>query len=66
MSTVKRLEAGDPRMQLHVLARVLHLFGELGRLDELLGAGQDENGLALVEQRLPQQVRVRKNKTNAF
>lgn len=54
MSTVKRLEAGDPRMQLHVLARVLHLFGELGRLDELLGAGQDEIGLALVEQRLPQ------------
>lgn len=66
LSTVKRLEAGDPRMQLHVLARVLYLFGELGRLDQLLDIGQDEIGLALMDQQLPQRVRVRKNKTNAF
>ena len=66
LSTVKRLEAGDPRMQLHVLARVLYLFGELGRLDELLDSGQDEIGLALMDQQLPQRVRVRKNKTSAF
>lgn len=66
LSTVKRLEAGDPRMQLHVLARVLYLFGELGRLDQLLDIGQDEIGLALMDQQLPQRVRSRKNKTSAF
>ncbi|RDV00528.1 helix-turn-helix domain-containing protein [Trinickia dinghuensis] len=66
LSTIKRLEAGDPRMQIHVLARVMHLFGELGRLSELLDSGQDDIGLALMDEQLPQRVRVRKKKTNAF
>jgi predicted transcriptional regulator len=66
LSTIKRLEAGDPRMQLHVLARVLHLFGELSRLNELLDSGLDEIGVALMDEQLPQRVRVRKKKTNAF
>lgn len=66
LNTIKRLEAGDPRMQLHVLARVLHLFGELSRLSELLDSGQDDIGLALMDEQLPQRVRARKNKTSAF
>jgi transcriptional regulator with XRE-family HTH domain len=66
LNTIKRLEAGDPRMQLHVLARVLHLFGELGRLSELLDSGQDDIGLALMDEQLPQRVRARKKKTSAF
>ena len=67
LSTVRRLEAGDPRIQLHVLARVLHLFGELGRLDALLDSGRDEIGLMLMDEQLPQRVRARKTKpTNAF
>jgi transcriptional regulator with XRE-family HTH domain len=66
LNTIKRLEAGDSRIQLHVLARVLHLFGELGRLNELLDSGQDEIGLALMDEQLPRRVRVRKQKTSAF
>lgn len=66
LSTVKRLEAGDPRIQLHVLARVPYLFGELGRLGELLDSGDDDIGLALMDEQLPQRVRLRKSKTSAF
>ncbi|MFL9990230.1 helix-turn-helix transcriptional regulator [Paraburkholderia sediminicola] len=66
LNTVKRMEAGDPRMQLHFLARALHLFGELQRLDDLLDSGQDDIGLTLMDEKLPQRVRTRKKATKAF
>ena len=65
LSTIKRLEAGDPRMQLHVLARVLLVFGELGKLKALLDSAGDDIGLALADEGLPQRVRARKGQ-NAF
>jgi len=65
ISTLKRLEAGDPRMQLHVLARVLHVFGDLDRLDKLLDAGVDDIGLALMDEQLPKRIRPRKG-SNVF
>lgn len=66
LNTIKRLEAGDPRMQLHVLARVLQVFGELERLDGLLDSAQDDVGLALMDEQLPQRIRARKKTTSAF
>ncbi|WP_241022224.1 helix-turn-helix transcriptional regulator [Burkholderia sp. Ac-20353] len=66
LSTIKRLEAGDPRMQLHVLARVLQVFGELDRLSDLLDSAQDDVGLALMDEQLPQRIRTRKKTTHAF
>lgn len=66
VSTVKRMESGDPKMQLHVIARTLHLFGELQRLAELLDASHDEIGLTLMDEQLPQRVRAAKKSTNAF
>jgi transcriptional regulator with XRE-family HTH domain len=65
LSTVKRLEAGDPRMQLHVLARVLLVFGDLDKLKVLLDSAGDDIGLALADEGLPQRVRARKGQ-NAF
>lgn len=65
VSTLRRLEAGDPRMQLHVLARVLHVFGDIDRLDKLMDAGVDDIGLALMDEQLPKRVRPRKG-SNAF
>lgn len=53
-------------MQLHVLARVLHLFGELDRLSDLLDSAQDDIGLALMDEQLPQRVRPKKPSPNAF
>lgn len=66
LSTIKRLEAGDPRMQLHVLARVLQVFGELDRLSDLLDSAQDDVGLALMDEQLPQRVRTPKKSPHAF
>ncbi|KVL05930.1 helix-turn-helix domain-containing protein [Burkholderia cepacia] len=66
LNTIKRLEAGDPRMQLHVLARVLQVFGELERLDGLLDSAQDDVGLALMDEQLPRRIRARKKTTSAF
>lgn len=65
-STIKRLEAGDPRMQLHVLARVLQVFGEIAKLESLLDTSKDELGLALMDEKLPLRVRARKNVKRAF
>ncbi|HSW18497.1 MAG TPA: helix-turn-helix domain-containing protein [Ramlibacter sp.] len=65
LSTIKRLEAGDARMQLHVLARVLMVFGELDKLKSLLDSANDDIGLALADEGLPQRVRARKAQ-NAF
>jgi len=65
LSTIKRLEAGDHRMQLHVLARVLMVFGELDKLKVLLDSANDDIGLALADEGLPQRVRARKGQ-NAF
>ncbi len=60
LSTLRRLEAGDPRMQLQVLARVLHVFGDIDRLDRLMDTGEDDIGLALMDEQLPKRVRPRK------
>lgn len=58
--TVRRMEKGDPRIPLQFVARALHVFGELERLNRLLDTGEDVIGLALMDERLPQRVRVRK------
>ena len=57
LSTVKRMEKGDTRIPLHFIARVLHVFGELGRLTSLLDTATDEIGLTLADEQLPQRVR---------
>lgn len=57
VSTVRRLEAGDHGISLGVLAMVLLVLGELGRLGNLIDNSRDEIGLGLANQRLPQRVR---------
>jgi len=60
LTTVKRMEAGDPRIPLHFLARTLHVFGEIERLGELLDTAQDPIGLSLMDEQLPQRIRSRR------
>ena len=42
------------------MARALHVFGELERLNQLLDTGEDAIGLSLMDEQLPQRVRTRK------
>jgi len=55
--TVRRMEAGHPGGAILHLARALQVFGELGKLNELLDTPQDTIGLSLMDQKLPQRVR---------
>lgn len=66
LNTVKRLEAGEPQIQMQALARVLLVFGELARLEQLLETAGDDIGLALMDEQLPQRVRPRKAPVKAF
>lgn len=59
--TLTRLEQGDPKVALEYLARVLHVLGEVGRLEQLLDTGADEAGLLMMDENLPQRVRARKS-----
>ncbi len=58
--TVRRMEAGSPTIALQTLARALHVFGELERLKQLLDSSEDSIGLALMDEKLPQRVRLPK------
>ncbi len=57
LSTVKRMEKGDVRVPLHFIARALHVFGELERLASLIDTANDDIGLTLADEQLPQRVR---------
>ena len=57
VSTVRRLEAGDHGISLGVLAMVLVVLGETSRLGKLIDVAQDDVGLLLDTQNLPQRVR---------
>lgn len=67
LTTIKRMESGDPRIPLHFVARTLHVFGEIDRLRQLLDSAEDEIGLSLMEDQLPKRIRTsRKPKVHAL
>ena len=67
LTTIKRMEAGDPRIPLHFLARTLYVFGEIERISQLLDSAQDETGLNLMDDQLPKRIRTsRKSAVNSL
>ena len=60
LSTVRRLERGDPKVALEYLGRVLFVLGEGERLETLLSTEKDAIGLIMMNERLPARVRARK------
>jgi transcriptional regulator with XRE-family HTH domain len=61
LATVGRMEAGDPRIPIHFIARTLHVFGEIEALSSLLDTAADDLGLALMDAALPKRVRSKKS-----
>jgi transcriptional regulator with XRE-family HTH domain len=55
--TVRRMEKGNPLIPLQYFARALHVFGELGRLSQLLDTAEDTIGLSLMDEGLPKRIR---------
>lgn len=68
LSTVRRMEKGDPRVPIHFIARALHVFGEIEALARLLDTARDDIGLVLMDEHLPRRVRAKraKGKTGAL
>lgn len=67
ITTIKRMEGGDPRIPLHFVARTLYVFGEIERIGQLLDSGQDAIGLTLMDEQLPKRIRTsRKPAINAL
>jgi len=56
VSTVRRMEKGDPRIPIHFIARALHVFGEIRALEDLLDTASDDIGLLLMDERLPKRI----------
>lgn len=55
--TVRRMENGSSGISLQYLARALHVFGELDKLNQLMDSAQDTVGLVLMNEQLPMRVR---------
>lgn len=65
VSTVKRIEGGDARVPIQLIARTLHVLGEIDRLGNLLDTEADSLGLALMDEQLPKRIRARKSAADA-
>lgn len=62
LSTVRRMEKGDPRIPMHFFARALHVFGEIKALENLLDTSNDDIGLAMMDENLPKRIRSKAGK----
>jgi len=60
VSTVRRMEQGDPRIPVHFIARALHVFGEVKALENVLDTASDDIGLLLMDERLPKRIHSKK------
>jgi transcriptional regulator with XRE-family HTH domain len=63
-STYARMEKGDPAVAMGAYAMALFVLGFGEALGDLVDARNDEQGLLLDEERLPQRVRVKKSPTS--
>ena len=61
VSTVRRMEEGFTGTAIEHIARTLHAFGDLDALAELFDTPKDLVGLTLMDEKLPQRVRIRKS-----
>lgn len=61
LNTLRRLEKGEPSGSIEHLARILHVLGEIDRLEHLIDTGDDTVGLVMMDAALPARVRPRRS-----
>ncbi|MCX6179016.1 MAG: helix-turn-helix transcriptional regulator [Chlorobiales bacterium] len=61
VSSLRRLENGDPTLSWGTIARALYVLGELNKINELLDTAKDTIGLVLMDEQLPRRIRTRKS-----
>ena len=62
VSTLRRLEKGDSRISVGLVAQALFVLGELEKISGLLDTANDEIGLSLMNEQLPQRIRSKSGK----
>lgn len=65
LSTVRRMEDGNPGTALHTFLRTLQVLGRLEAMVNIMSLENDELGMDLVREQLPQRVRSRAGKSRA-
>jgi transcriptional regulator with XRE-family HTH domain len=63
VATLRRLERGDARIPIGLIAQACMVLGELDKISGLLDTAADEIGLTMMNQQLPQRVRKKKQVT---
>ena len=61
VSSLRRLEKGDPTLSWGTIARAMYVLGEIEKLNQLLDTATDDIGLMLMDEQLPQRIRSRKS-----
>ena len=56
VSTVRRMEDGNPGTALHTFLRALHVLGRLEDMVRIMSLDQDALGLELMQEQMPQRV----------
>ena len=57
VATLRRLEKGDPRIPIGVIAQAFFVLGDLNKITGMLDTASDNIGLTLMNEQLPQRVR---------
>jgi len=57
VATLRRLEKGDPRVSIGVIAQAFFVLGEINKITNMLDTATDDMGLALMNEQLPKRVR---------
>ncbi|MEI7694431.1 MAG: helix-turn-helix transcriptional regulator [Chlorobium sp.] len=60
VSSLRRLEKGDPTLSWGTIARAMYVLGEIEKLNQLLDTANDDIGLVLMDEQLPRRIRSRK------
>ncbi|MAT16807.1 MAG: hypothetical protein CMJ46_16230 [Planctomyces sp.] len=60
--TLNRVEKGEPTVSMGAYATVLFVLGMTDRIGQLVDAREDDIGMALEEERLPQRIRSKRNR----
>lgn len=63
VSTLRRMERGDERVPIGLVARACQVLGELDKIGGLLDTAVDEIGLTMMNQQLPLRIRKKKHVT---
>jgi transcriptional regulator with XRE-family HTH domain len=61
LNTLRRLEKGEPGGSIEHLARILHVLGEIERIENLLDTAADAVGLVMMDEALPKRIRPRRS-----